>query len=563
MSRCFPFPPPGYEAKLGSEHKDLLKKEKQKAKKHKKERTDGGERERKENKRDRKKDKHRKKHKREKHKDRAKKKERDKETRQILEHGTQKNDDLDNRIPKQIIHNKAVKDSKHKDELASHIKGQEGHANNTGSGTGKLLHRRVESFSVVGSKEKERTSVSRENEKSGQISQRNHGSEKGKDKTKVLNGMSIQVEPAEKHTTSIHGSNGVRPQHESSKGVLATTVATQQKRRITPSASAAQRTEQVDQHSEGSFHSAYTKSDTMSIKRMTEKKNGSAKFFHYSMDKQLVRGKSGAVQGNGKNQEEKANHQKGVKDGDRGHDVNHKAVKDRDRDHNVKKRKAKDGNEGQVRGKRSVGHEQKRKELDGHGTRKNYIHEMDSAHLKGNKFPSDDAKKREDLNAKSSLHEHSMRMTKMPRTSPAKHLHVNGETLKHSPETALCCSRLPVGTNPFEAHMLQHNNECYNNGITGTHYLEEHKSSVSSSSYDSSEVSLTPPHPDTKYLSQVYSIPAVEDCSEYVDQDWLFSGDRVHQKSTVLEAAQPPQVWAEAEIIDCADVVAMPYVFPL
>ncbi|XP_047087287.1 myb-like protein X [Lolium rigidum] len=611
MSRCFPFPPPGYEAERRSEDKDLLKKEKQKTKKHKKERKDGGKRERKEKSRGHRKDKHKNKHKREKHEDRTKKKGRDEERRQVLEQGTQKNGDLDNRRPKQIVNNEAVKDSKQTDELTSQIMVQEGHANSTGSSTGKLLPRNSQSFGVVGSKVKERTSISRENEKSGKIGQHNHASENGKDKTIVLNCRSLQGGPAEKYFTGIHGSNGVGLQRESSKGVLATTAAIQQKRKITPSTNAAQRIEQVDQQSVSSSHSAYGKSNIMTT--MTEK-NGGANNFHSRMDKELVGGKKGAVQGNAEIKEEKANHQKVVKDGDRGRDVNHKAIKDRyrdhnvmnrkakkskngavqsnvkikeektnhqksvkdgerdhnvnhkavkdtDRDHNVKKRKAKDGNEGKVREKRSVGHEQKRKELDGHGIRKNYIHEMDSAHLNGNNFISDDVKKREDLNTNDSLHEHGMRMTKMPRTSPANHLRVNGKTLKHSQGTAPCSSTLSAGSTPCGADMLQDIKECCNDGITGSRYLEKHKSLVSSASYDSSEVYLTPPHPDTKYLSQLYSIPAADDCSEYIDQDWLFSGDLVHRKSTV--AAEPLQVWAEAQPMDSADVVAMPYIVPL
>ena len=318
--------------------------------------------------------------------------------------GTRKNDDLDNRRPKQIVHNEAVKNSKHRDELASQITSQEGHANNTRSSIGKLLPRSVESFGLVGSKEKERSSVSRVSEKSGQIGQHKHASEKEKDKTRALNGTNLQVGLAENHSTRIHCGNGVGLQQESSKGVLATTAATQQKRIILPSSNAAQRTEQVDQHSDGSPHSACGKSDSVSTKRMTEKKNGSTNNFHSRMDKQLVRGKNGEVQGNAKIKEVKGKHQKGVKDGDRGHGVNHKAFEDRDRDHNVKKRKAKDGNEGKGRENRSVGHEQKRKELDGHGTRKNHIHEMDSARLIGSKFTSVDVKKRKDLNAKNSQH---------------------------------------------------------------------------------------------------------------------------------------------------------------
>jgi hypothetical protein len=49
-------------------------------------------------------------------------------------------------------------------------------------------------------------------------------------------------------------------------------------------------------------------------------------------------------------------------------------------------------------------HKQKCEELVGHGANKNYIHEMDFSHLNGNKFTSDDAKKRKDLHTNSSLH---------------------------------------------------------------------------------------------------------------------------------------------------------------
>lgn len=89
MSRCFPFPPPGYEKKLRPEDGDLLKEEKRKEKKHKREkdkdkkegrekrgRSDGKHREKKD-----KKDKHR--DKKEKPKD--KKKDKDKEKSDISE----------------------------------------------------------------------------------------------------------------------------------------------------------------------------------------------------------------------------------------------------------------------------------------------------------------------------------------------------------------------------------------------------------------------------------------------------------------------------------------------
>ncbi|CAN4104597.1 unnamed protein product [Withania somnifera] len=93
MSRCFPFPPPGYEKKPRPEDGDLLKEEKRKEKKHKREkgrdkkegkekrdkdRSDGKHREKKD-----KKDKHR--DRKEKHKDKKKDKDKDKEKSDISE----------------------------------------------------------------------------------------------------------------------------------------------------------------------------------------------------------------------------------------------------------------------------------------------------------------------------------------------------------------------------------------------------------------------------------------------------------------------------------------------
>uniref|UniRef100_A0A7N0UPQ6 Uncharacterized protein n=1 Tax=Kalanchoe fedtschenkoi TaxID=63787 RepID=A0A7N0UPQ6_KALFE len=81
MSRCFPFPPPGYEKKITATASDLLKKEKHKEKKHKKEKRDKEKREDKEKKdKDRSDGKNReKKEKKDKHRDKKKEKARDKD----------------------------------------------------------------------------------------------------------------------------------------------------------------------------------------------------------------------------------------------------------------------------------------------------------------------------------------------------------------------------------------------------------------------------------------------------------------------------------------------------
>ncbi|KAK7400079.1 hypothetical protein VNO78_11279 [Psophocarpus tetragonolobus] len=77
------------------------------------------------------------------------------------------------------------------------------------------------------------------------------------------------------------------------------------------------------------------------------------------------------------------------------------------------------------------------------------------------------------------------------------------------------------------------------------------------------EASAKPPHPDTKYLGQVYSVPKVEQCSDFNDQEWLFGNDASQEKKSVVkssEVGETPQVWAEALHIEPADVFALPYV---
>ncbi|XP_071720123.1 uncharacterized protein [Rutidosis leptorrhynchoides] len=69
------------------------------------------------------------------------------------------------------------------------------------------------------------------------------------------------------------------------------------------------------------------------------------------------------------------------------------------------------------------------------------------------------------------------------------------------------------------------------------------------------------PHPDTKYLNQVLSVPKLEEWCGFDDQKWLFSnktGRPISQKPSMEEV----QVWSEAKHIESVDVCALPYVIP-
>lgn len=135
-------------------------------------------------------------------------------------------------------------------------------------------------------------------------------------------------------------------------------------------------------------------------------------------------------------------------------------------------------------------------------------------------------------------------------------------TRKHPQWITYHSSTEQIGGNTGDIGRHEHQHS-YNNGIIGSRCSEEQMSSASSSGYEHKKGYLKQPHPDTKYLSQVHHVPSTQDFSMHIDQDWLFSEDHVKRKAVMLEAAESSQVWSDAQLIDSADVIAMPYVVPL
>lgn len=79
------------------------------------------------------------------------------------------------------------------------------------------------------------------------------------------------------------------------------------------------------------------------------------------------------------------------------------------------------------------------------------------------------------------------------------------------------------------------------------------------------EASMRPPHPDSRYLSEVYMVPKTDELSDYDDQDWLFGCGDTRSKKPKMEssgATETAQVWSEALRIESADICALPYVIP-
>jgi hypothetical protein len=77
--------------------------------------------------------------------------------------------------------------------------------------------------------------------------------------------------------------------------------------------------------------------------------------------------------------------------------------------------------------------------------------------------------------------------------------------------------------------------------------------------YENGTSSRKPPHPDCKYLSQIYSIPEAPLMMELPGQegeDWLFDKGGTQPRkpaSSAPESDGVPQVWAQALKIDHAD----------
>ncbi|CAH9102060.1 unnamed protein product [Cuscuta europaea] len=80
------------------------------------------------------------------------------------------------------------------------------------------------------------------------------------------------------------------------------------------------------------------------------------------------------------------------------------------------------------------------------------------------------------------------------------------------------------------------------------------------------ETSKKSPHPDLKFLSQILSVPKMEEWNECDGQEWLFVCKDESSSATkcmdIPSADIEQQVWSEARHCISADIVALPYVIP-
>ncbi|XP_068665573.1 uncharacterized protein [Aristolochia californica] len=192
-------------------------------------------------------------------------------------------------------------------------------------------------------------------------------------------------------------------------------------------------------------------------------------------------------------------------------------------------------------------------------------------------------KKRKEFEMNGFVHENDIQPNKLPRPSSSSHLPMeNGRKLEASHIRIPCASDrqgAPVGKK-VETNKEHKINGVIENVSSSIGLRPPHTDARPSSNNlkppltveacENSEVSPTkPPHPDMKYLSQIYSIPKMDewiDCGD--DQEWLFGGEKSFRQDTKVEdevvetGIAKPLVWAEAMQIESADICALPYVIP-
>ncbi|GMI70015.1 hypothetical protein HRI_000670800 [Hibiscus trionum] len=564
MSRCFPFPPPGYEKKARTDDVDFLKKEKQKEK-HKKEK-DKEKRENKEKKeKDRSDGKHKdKKEKKEKHKDKKKDKDRNKEK------------DRSNNSVEKKFHGHPERQNGEKTADEKKLPGKfEGH-----SGEKLILKEK--------GRDKDRSSFSSEKKLGGQflgnngekVSQNSCLAEEFGDAKFVQElGRRVRDEGARAGNRLVEKFMGTEPKRdEGMVRLVEKFMGTEPKRDegmvrlVTKTATA------FTEEKEKNKRSDYRKSDVQGI-RDERRPGGKAIVQNISVAVNTrVEGVLRQVECNTERRDEwkDKTKEKGsddkIRDKHKDNDREKKGHgKDKDRDKEEKKKK-----EEKVKGER------RNLESDNlKGSNKdvpvgtNNLKASDYS-KEGNKggVVEENHRKRKDCGKNGFFHVNDVKPNKLLKTTLSLSTD-NGRTLEP------CEAPIPLASDSHragtglmvdaEGHKLNGINEAQLSYISPTKHSSATTVSptnhlaASAQASQMDAVSTRPPHPDSKYLSQVLSVPEMEEWSDFDEQSWLFHSNEYQSKKPKVgfsDIDEAPQVWAEALQIESADVCALPYVIP-
>ncbi|KAG6574847.1 hypothetical protein SDJN03_25486, partial [Cucurbita argyrosperma subsp. sororia] len=504
MSRCFPFPPPGYEKKSRAEDADLLKKEKSKEKKHKKEKKEKEKREGKE-KRDKDKSDEKRREKKEKKKDKDKDKDRDKKKDRDKEKESRPSGKTGNQNGEAVVrvkHN-SVEDEKHTAQLDSCI-GNKISQNaffpkeTKNSKTVQEVGRRIEDggaaklgkLAVAQPKKDDRMATQMARNSETMFEGMEHNKNKKIDE-RNYNGQGIRHEERFSGNSTIPSS---------------TTTAT-----ATVESGVAEMVKQLDKSAERKKEA----NDKIGPKEGEEKRGSK----HKDKDKE----KKGRRDDKEKKKEKKAKKAEAK---------------------NAMVDKTKEISKDNVLGRLS--------------TNTNTSQLADSNI--GAAVEENLIKKRKDFEANGVLHEIDNRPSKLSR--PASHpLKENGRILEPG---SISPSPPPSERQALGNDVILVGKERKINGVIDAHHPPASSKHKSGGQDDHPQPTATPkrsPHPDSKLLSQVYSVPKMEELSDSDNQDWLFSSSKPKLEASAM-AEDTSQVWAEAMQIDSVDVFALPYVIP-
>ncbi|XP_072964662.1 uncharacterized protein [Typha angustifolia] len=591
MSRCFPFPPPGYEKVPRSVHADLLQKEKHKEKKHKKEKKEKEKREGKEKRdKDRSKDKHKeKKDRKEKHKDKKKGKDKDKSRTSEERTGKQTEVNHEERIGESSQKAEEAKNSKFKVELGRRIRDEEKGAASRLVETGSL-HRSIENVGAATAVEKERATVSKMVPISSGIAQRKNVGMEQQTNNAVISiqrksegldpetsmqkerGSSYQLAPC--LTNTGQRGNGVDQTVENpissvqrSDSTFAAAVAGNRSgtiNKIIPNTSIkVQRTNDgKGQPAESFSNSIHRKIEGMGLANVVEKEKGllqctiSERGRDVGTDQYLDKNAEKRDEGKEKCKEREADDRKKVKD--KGKDRDEKK-KRKDKEKRKEKEKEKTKEKGDKKHKE---HDKPRESSKNHQIDNPKSLALDKDNGK-NAGTDENSKKRKYFETNGFLHEDDKQPAKFPRTAPSNLPVENGRILPSSHVAAPISSSKPGSLSNIKAEkQLNYREQNINGTADSQKPPTDTKVPVSVVAVENGEGFHRPPHPDSKYLSQIYSVPKIEEWPESDDQNWLFASNHLQPKPKIkLEVDETPLVWAEAVQIE-ADAIALPYVIP-
>ncbi|KAM1049803.1 hypothetical protein ACFX2I_031545 [Malus domestica] len=534
MSRCFPFPPPGYEKKTRTDDVDLLKKEKHREKKHKKEKKDKEKRESK----DKSEGKHReKKDKKEKKRDKKKDKEKD---RDLVKDKTSTSDEK--RVP--------GKTEGHGEEryIQKEYKGNCIDKRYTGQIGGhqaeklsQYCHPAEQNQNSVlvelGRRSKdEATAIS--NHLVGKITESDRKKDEGMVRL-LAEGTDILAEVKEKNKD-----RRVDDRRTYGQGVRGAA-------QISGNTMVQNLVGVVEPKVEGLSRPLASNMDRdIDGKEKAKEKEGDDKRGEKRKEKDREKKKQGRDKDKDKEKKKEA----------KAKEKNESKNGEPDKEEK-KEEKAKEKNETKNAKPDKLRKSDKEDHIDSHSVKTSQLSNDSnkSAGADGN------LKKRKDIQTNGIVHANDIRPSKLLRPSSSSHsLPVNGRTLES------CQTSIPYVSDTLGAanNVKVDIKDCKINGIVEAPSLAVSTAKPTSTATQVvpvAEACMRPPHPDSRYLSHVYLVPKLDEVPDHDDQDWLFGCSDAQSKKPKVESSgfeETPEVWSEVLRIESADVHALPYVIP-